>query len=31
VDVGDAQLRDKRQRAEQQEAAPAAENDLGEF
>ena len=31
VDVGDAQLRDKRQRAEQQESAPAAENDLGEF
>lgn len=31
VDVGDAQLRDKRQRAEQQEEAPAMENDLGEF
>ena len=31
VDVGNAQLRDKRQRAEQQESAPAAENDLGEF
>ncbi len=31
VDVGDAQLRDKRQRAEQQEEAPATENDLGEF
>ena len=32
VDVGDAQLRDKRQRAEQQEVeAPAAESDLGEF
>ena len=31
VDVGDAQLRDKRQRAEQQEEAPATKNDLGEF
>lgn len=31
VDVGDAQLRDKRQRAEQQEEAPAMENNLGEF
>ena len=31
VDVGDAQLRDKRQRAEQQEEVPAMENDLGEF
>ena len=32
VDVGDAQLRDKRQRAEQQEVeAPVAESDLGEF
>ena len=32
VDVGDAQLRDKRQRAAQQEEeAPATENDLGEF
>lgn len=32
VDVGDAQLRDKRQRAEQRDAeAPASENDLGEF
>ena len=32
VDVGDAQLRDKRQRAAQQEEeAPATENNLGEF
>ena len=32
VDVGDAQLRDKRQRAEQQEEeAPVAENTFGEF
>ena len=32
VDVGDAQLRDKRQRAEQQEAeAPASDNNFGEF